>query len=285
MVALAASALADLVWAFTPLVSVWAVHEAARRGGEQPGVIMWMAQVAGGVLVLLSQFVAAVCLAVWTYRSASNAHALGRSRWPAWLAWLVWFVPVVNAVAPPIVVAGVAVSRDARRPVRLRWPVWLWWPLWLAGAVALGLGSALTWPPELRQILAAVAAGETVALDRAGQLLGYQIAGRLPGGVLLVAAAALGILAVHRITMAQYDLFDELRSGGAPAATPADPTTAGPTAPAGPADATAPAGPADATAPAGPADATAPVSPVATVRTQLGAADALDARTDRAPAP
>jgi hypothetical protein len=60
-------------------------------------------------------------------------------------------------------------------------------------------------------MFARVLDGETVDVDRAGQLLGYQIAGRLPGALLLLAAAVLGIIVVHGVTAAQYDRFDELR--------------------------------------------------------------------------
>jgi hypothetical protein len=89
--------------------------------------------------------------------------------------------------------------------------VWSWWLVWLAGMVAMLAGTALTWPAELRDILGQVVGGSTVDVDRAGELLGYQIAGRLPGAMLLLAAAVLGMVAVARVTRAQYDRIDERR--------------------------------------------------------------------------
>src|SRR5690349_7846855 len=90
-------------------------------------------------------------------------------------------------------------AADRRRPAgRLEWS---WWGIWLAGLGLLTAGSVLTWPAELRSALGEVTAGATVPLGRVDQLLGYQIAARLPGAVLVVAAAVLGMVAVHRVTV------------------------------------------------------------------------------------
>jgi hypothetical protein len=201
MVAMAGAALTDLAWALTPLVSVWAAHEAAARGGQLPGVVLIASHVAVLVLMALAHGAAWAFLAVWLLRAAANARALGLGGRSAGIGVTAWF-------APAFVASAVARASRCRRPARL---VWSWWLAWLAGVVAMLAGTALTWPRELSHTLAQVLDGATVDVDRAGELLGYQIAGRLPGAVLLLGAAVLGMVAVDRVTAAQYDRFDELR--------------------------------------------------------------------------
>ncbi|NJC71492.1 hypothetical protein HC031_17460 [Planosporangium thailandense] len=201
MVAMATAALTDLLWAFTPLAAVWSVHEAADRGGQLPAAVLIASH--GSVLALMAvtHATAWVFLAVWLLRTAANARVLGLARPSTGLQASAWLVPVF---------AASAVAR-ASRCRRHRALVWSWWSAWLVGVAALVAGTVLTWPAELRGILARVFDGATVDVDRAGLLLGYQIAGRLPGAVLLLAAAALGAVAVDRVTRAQYQRFDELR--------------------------------------------------------------------------
>jgi hypothetical protein len=210
MIALAGAAAVDLLWAFTPLAAVWAVHEAARRGGGTPGVVILFSYVGVLALLGLTHLFASILLARWVYRATANARVLGWSRRAAGPAAAVWFIPLANWVLPPLVVSAVARASGWRQS-GLR--VWSWWLAWTVGGPALIAGTALTWPAELTGILSKAADGATVDLDRAGELLGYQIAGRLPGAVLLLAAAVLGIVVVHAVTTAQYDRFDELRAG------------------------------------------------------------------------
>jgi hypothetical protein len=211
MVALAAAALTDLLWAFTPLTSVWAAHEATDRGGGTPGAVLIISYGGVGTALLLAHLAAWVLLAVWLHRAAANAQALGWSRWPAALAAGAWFIPLANWLLPPFIVAAMARAGRLRRGALV---VWSWWPTWLAGVAGLVAGTELTWPAELSALLSQVSDGATVDVDRADQLLGYQIAGRLPGAVVLLAAAVLGIVAVHLVTTAQYDRFDEVRAAG-----------------------------------------------------------------------
>ncbi|MCW2640496.1 MAG: hypothetical protein JWP76_2802 [Dactylosporangium sp.] len=201
IVAMAGAALTDLAWAFLPLAPVWAVHEAAVRGGQLPGVVLVASHVGVLALMALAHGAAWAFLAVWLVRAAGNARALGLSRRPARRAVTAWF-------APAFVASAVARTSRCRRPATL---VWSWWLATLAGVVTMLAGTVLTWPRELSEILAQVLDGSTVDVDRAAELLGYQIAGRLPGAVLLLAAAVLGMVAVDRVTAAQYDRFDELR--------------------------------------------------------------------------
>jgi hypothetical protein len=208
MAALAGAAVADLLWAFTPLVAVWAVHEAANRGGDAPGAALIFSYAGVAGLIALTHVAAWICLAAWTGRVAGNARVLGWRRGSAGFASGAWFIPVANWLLPAFVIAGVA---RASRLRRAGLSVWSWWLAWLAGALALVAGTVLTWPVELVDMFAQVIDGETVDVNRAGQLLGYQIAGRLPGALLLLTAAVLGILVVHGVTAAQYDRFDELR--------------------------------------------------------------------------
>jgi hypothetical protein len=201
MVALAGAALTDLAWAFTPLASVWAAHEAAARGGQLPGAVLISSQVGVLALMAVAHVAAWAFLVVWLLRAEANVRVLDLGQRPAGLA-------TRASLVPAFVVSAVARASRCRRPATL---VWSWWFAWLAGVVAMLAGTALTWPSELRDMLAQVLDGATVDVDRAGELLGYQIAGRLPGAVLLLAAAVLGMVVVDRVTAAQYDRFDELR--------------------------------------------------------------------------
>ncbi len=209
MTALAAAAAADLLWAFTPLASLWAVHEAADRGGETPGTVLIFSYLGAVALLAVTHVLTWALLAGWLYRAVGNARALSWSGRSAGFAAGAWFIPLANWVLPPFIVAGVA--RDSRWR-RAGFAVWSWWLSWLAGVAALVAGTVLTWSVELGDIFAKVRGGETVNVDQASELLGYQIAGRLPGALLLLGAAVLGIVVVHGVTMAQYDRFDESRS-------------------------------------------------------------------------
>jgi hypothetical protein len=206
MVAIAVAALTDLLYAFEPLVPMWAVREAAHRGGDTPGVVMGATTVSLVGVVVVVHLAAALCMALWLYRAAANAHALGHLGWPPVLVVLAWCLPVANWVLPAVLTVMVAAAARVRR-----WPVWAWWGTLVAGLVALVAGAFLSASAELDAMLARVADGATVDVARATELLGYEIAGRLPGAVLLVAAGVLGIVAVHLVTSAQYDRFDEVR--------------------------------------------------------------------------
>jgi hypothetical protein len=198
MVTLAAAALADLAWAFTPLAAVWAAHEAATHGGQLPGVVLVASHLAVLVAVAVTHVAAWALLAGWLQRAVANLRVLGLAQRSVATAWFV----------PALAVSAVARDSRCRRCGAL---VWSWWLAWLAGLVAMLAGTALTWPSELNTTLAEVLHGTTVDVGRAGELLGYQIAGRLPGAVLLLAAAVLGMVTVERVTAAQYDRFDEVR--------------------------------------------------------------------------
>jgi hypothetical protein len=206
MVAMAAAAVVDLLWAFTPLASVWSVREAAGRGGQAPGAVLIVATFGVAALMLLAHVLAVASLAGWLHRMAANARVRGWHGWSPGLAGGAWFIPVAGAVLPPLIVVDVA--RAGSGPVgpgrsgeaRVGRLVWAWWSAWLLGWGALWVGTAFTYPGELVDLLSRVADGATVDVDRAGQLLGYQIAARLPGAVLLIAAAVLGGLVVSRVS-------------------------------------------------------------------------------------
>jgi hypothetical protein len=204
---LAVAAVLDLIWAFTPLASLWAAREAAGRGGRTPGVVLIISNLGALAMMTLAHLLAGAFLAAWIHRAAANARVLGWSRWSPGLAAGAWFIPLANWVLPPIFVAGVARASRLRHSGRL---VWCWWLTWAIGSAVLGLGTVVTFPTELADLTSQVIDGATVDLGRLGELLGYQIAARLPGAVLLIAAAVLGIMAVDGVTTAQYDRFEEL---------------------------------------------------------------------------
>jgi hypothetical protein len=212
-VALAVAALLDLIWAFTPLASLWAAHEAADRGGRTPGAVLIVSNLGVLALMVFVHLLAGALLAGWIHRAATNARVLGWSHWSPGLAAGAWFIPLANWVMPPIFVAGVARASLWRHADR---SVWSWWLTWATGSAALWVGTVLTFPTELRDLMSQVSDGATVDLGRTGELLGYQIAARLPGAGLLIAAAVLGIVVVEGVTTAQYDRFDRLRDTGAP---------------------------------------------------------------------
>src|SRR3954471_7368409 len=174
---------------------MWAVHDAAARGGETAGLVLIASTVTWAGLAVLVHLVCAGCLAGWLGRMAGGARALGVSRWPGSLAAAAYFLPVGNLVLPPLITA--AVAGPARRNRTL---VWAWWGTWLGALLALAAGTVLSASPELAGMISAVGDGRTVDVGRATGLLGLQIAGRLPGATLCVAAAVLGMLVVHVVT-------------------------------------------------------------------------------------
>jgi hypothetical protein len=206
MVAIAAAALTHLLYAFEPLVPMWAVREAADRGGDTPGLAMSGTTVSLIGLAAVTHLAAVLCTVTWLYRAAANAKALGWVTWHPALVVIAWWLPIVNWVLPAVVTTLVAAASRARR-----WPVWAWWGTLVAGLAALAVGTALGYSYELDAMLDRVSNGATVDVVRATELLGYMVVGRLPGAVLLVAAGVLGIVVVNMITSAQYDRFDELR--------------------------------------------------------------------------
>jgi len=209
IVSLAVAGLVDLMFAFLPLASMWAVRDAADRGGETAGLVVIVSTVAYATLAVLVHLVCAGCLAGWLGRMAGAARALRVSPWPGPLAAAAYFVPVGNLFLPPLITATVA--GPARRSRTL---VWAWWATWLGALVLLATGTALSASPELARMIAEVGDGRTVDVGRATGLLGLQIAGRLPGATLCVAAAVLGMLVVHIVTRG----FDP-RPGPVPAVT------------------------------------------------------------------
>jgi len=195
IVTLAAAGLVDLLYAFLPLTSMWAVHDAAARGGGTAGLILIVSTVGYAALAVLVHLACAGCLAGWLRRMAATARALRGGRWPGALAAAAYFLPVGNLVLPPLITA--AVAGPARRNRTL---VWAWWGTWLGALLALAAGTVLSASPELAGMISAVGDGRTVDVGRATGLLGLQIAGRLPGATLCVAAAVLGMLVVHVVT-------------------------------------------------------------------------------------
>jgi hypothetical protein len=207
IVALAVAGLVDLLYAFLPLTSMWAVRDAAARGGETAGLILVVSTAAYAGLAVVAHLACAGCLAGWLGRMASAARALRGTPWPGPLAAAAYFLPVGNLFLPPLITAAVA------GPVRRhRTLVWTWWGSWLGALVALVAGTALSASSELAGMISAAGDGRTVDVGRATGLLGLQIAGRLPGATLCVAAAVLGMLVVHVVT----DGFGRLPAAASP---------------------------------------------------------------------
>jgi uncharacterized protein DUF4328 len=227
MVTIAVTALALLLYAFLPLADLWAVRAASSSGERGPAVLALVARLGVGATILLAGAAAAVCFLVWLYRAYANLAAFpgGRPRFPAGLAVGAWFIPVANCVLPGMIVAElcrrsvrVGDARAARRGAAL---AWLWWLGCLAAVVALVCGGGLAGSPAISQLRSAAAHGDSVDLPEATALLGDQVASRLPAAVLCLAAAVLALLVLHRVTMGQYGLVDDLRAALADEPVPA----------------------------------------------------------------
>jgi hypothetical protein len=165
IVTLAVAALVDLLYAFLPLTSMWAIRDAADRGGDTAGVVLVVSPVAWASLAMLAHLACAGCLAGW------------------------WLGTVRGRSSPG------GLPRRSSALVRA------WWATWLGALAALVVGTVLSASSELARMIAQASDGRTVDVSRATGLLGLQIAGRLPGATLCVAAAVLGMLAVHVVTI------------------------------------------------------------------------------------
>jgi len=225
MAAIAVAAVMLLLSVFLPLVEVWAVHRVAQSGGTGPGTVVTLADVVVGGGFFVALLVAGVALLIWLYRAYTNLSTFGdvRPKFPAPLAVVGWLIPVVQIVVPWLVLADLArcsappARLAAARPIRVLVAFWgiTYGLAWIAFVAGLGISGDSS---ELVDISKTVSDGTTVDLGYAGQLLTQEIVRMLPGAVLLVIAAALGLLVIHRITMLQYDRFDAAR---VPAAAPA----------------------------------------------------------------
>ena len=132
--------------------------------------------------------VTAVAFLVWVYRASENAHALGFPNLkfrPGWaVGW--WFVPFANLIQPPRIMAELDRVADAADPAAGRdhvggIAVIVWWLLILFSNGADRYGSGR------------IGEGGFEALRQT--LIAY-----IAGDVMLLAAAALAIFLVHRIT-------------------------------------------------------------------------------------
>jgi hypothetical protein len=209
MLSVSAFTLVGLLDAFNPLVEMWAVRQAASTGGGTPAAVATLTRLGALALLALLYLVGAVCFVTWLARCRANLAAFPDAR-PAMRTGLtvgMWFIPLANLVLPPFGVADVvrnSVPQARRR--RLVGAVWGWWVLFLGSwaALAAGLLSGTGEATELGRIRSQIAAGETVDQALAAEVLGNQIAARLPSVGLLLGAAVLLVIVVGQVTEAQY---------------------------------------------------------------------------------
>ena len=71
----ASAALAVLLFAFVPLVDVWAAHAEAGSGGSRPAAVADVVRLAVLVGLVLFHVGAVACLLVWLYRAYANLRA------------------------------------------------------------------------------------------------------------------------------------------------------------------------------------------------------------------
>jgi hypothetical protein len=216
MLSVSGFALVNLLDAFNPLVEMWAVDRAASTGGGTPAAVARLTRLAALGLLVLLYGLGALCFLVWLNRCRRNlaAFADARPSWPAGMTVAIWFIPLANLIGPPFAVTDVVRnSVPADRRGRLIAAVRGWWALLLGGWVAMGLGlaSLLGEVKELSRLREQLAAGETVDRALAAEVLGNQIAARLPSAALFVAAAVLLVVVVARVTEAQYARWDAFR--------------------------------------------------------------------------
>jgi hypothetical protein len=216
MLCVSGFALVNLLDAFNPLVEMWAVEQAASTGGGTPAAVARLTRLGALALLVVLYAVAAVCFLVWLSRCRRNlaAFADARPTWSSALTVAIWFIPLANFVGPPLAVADlVRASVPTDRRGRLIGAVRGWWALFVGGWIALaaGLAIVLSQITELSRLRDQLAAGETVDRALAAEVLGNQIAARLPSAALFVAAAVLLVVIVARVTEAQYARLDTFR--------------------------------------------------------------------------
>ncbi len=143
--------------------------------------------------------VGAVGLIVWSYQARSNVDALAVGVPKFGRGWSIgaYFIPVASVVLIPLVLADVARNSTLGRPTRgIVGLIWAWWMTYAAGSLAASAAQS-----------AFVASGDFSA-DRSVVdnlvLPWWAVAANLP----LVVAAALGIVAINKITRRQQDQAD-----------------------------------------------------------------------------
>jgi Domain of unknown function (DUF4328) len=221
MLSIAGCAIAYLLDALSPLLEAWALSRGPQAAQRASGV----SEAITGVLAV-TVILAAMAFLVWAGKARANLAVLydgpadrSARRWSSdRFAVAAWFIPVTNLILPPLQIAELAVRsvgrsrpRGARR--RIAALVWTWWTVLMAAgsalvvAVAVGLDN----DRELGGIRADLLSGLPVDGALARDLLGRQVALRLPSAALLVLAAVLAVLVVGRITGAQYAKVARLR--------------------------------------------------------------------------
>jgi hypothetical protein len=222
MLSIAGFAVAYLLDTLSPLLDAWALHRST--GAAQTVSII---TAAGTGLVAVMFALAMISFLVWVAKARANVNALfrGTAQRPRGLlgvldrlAGAVWFIPVTNLVLPPLQIADLAAasvgrSRGTGARRRISILVWVWWTTLLTALCAAGLGllAGADNAQELAGIRSAMATGEPVEVPLAVDLLGHQVAQRLPSASLFVVAAALALLLVARVTNAQYAKVARLR--------------------------------------------------------------------------
>lgn len=202
-----------LLYAFSPLVDMWAVRQVASSGGGTPAAVATLVRLVLLALLVVTYLLAGVCFVVWLTRARLNlaAFADAMPRTPKWYPVAVWFIPVANLLTPPLIVTDVA--RGTAPRTRLGGLVWTWWLLFLAGLMAAVAGLVSTAPErgELNLLRDRLGDGDSVDRGLAAELIGGQIVGRLPSAVLLFGSAVCLMVLVARITERQYARLDALR--------------------------------------------------------------------------
>ncbi|GEM_PF-6299221 len=223
MIAIAVAALTGLLFAFTPLVEVWAVHRVNSVGGTGPGSVLAFADASTSIALLLTQLTAVICLMVWLYAAYDNlsVFADARPQYSAGLAVGSWFIPLLHVIFPWLVLTDLVrcSTPPARQATgaRLHRLVWLWAAAYGLAWIGLVYCFVVIDRTDTGALDTAVARGETVDAGLAGYLLTHQVAAALLSAVLWLATGVCALLVIHRITALQYDRFDAARQ---PAAEP-----------------------------------------------------------------
>lgn len=154
------SIVAQLSYLISLLAQIWLL----RRGAADPEVAdiatsIYFCSSLIAVLYVVAYMAAALAFLMWLYRVRANLPALGieDARWgPGWaVGW--WFVPIMNFVAPFMVVrdvwkaSGPEARADTWQSLPTPAPLWWWWGLWLIGGwgVYIALGLSLQQPQTI----------------------------------------------------------------------------------------------------------------------------------------
>lgn len=148
-----ASIVAQILYLVSVLAHMWLLRRgAADTAMAKTAASIYLGVSVGAFLYVTVYLAAAATFLIWLYRVRANLPALGieDARWgPGWaVGW--WFVPVMNFVAPFMVVrdvwkaSGPEADPGSWRKLPTPPQLWWWWGSWLMGSAVISVGWGLS---------------------------------------------------------------------------------------------------------------------------------------------